>query len=113
MRRNETTFMKRRSAAILHLGEGIEAGETEKQRKRAKGVLLKRGFDRMKVLEELRGGKKLSRSESIPLPQKTDIDAAHPERQRILASKKPIEAEIKTARKTSSEIGTRTATPSL
>jgi putative transposase len=51
----------------LLLGEGIEAGEAEKERKRAKGVFSKRGFDRKKALGELRGGRKLSRAELIRL----------------------------------------------
>lgn len=51
----------------LLLGEGIEAGETEKGRKRAQGVFSKRGFDRKKALEGLRDGRKLSRAELIRL----------------------------------------------
>ena len=51
----------------LLLGEGIEAGETEKERKGGKRVFSKRGFDRKKALEELRGGRKLSRAELIRL----------------------------------------------
>jgi putative transposase len=51
----------------LLLGEGIEAGETEKGRKRAQGVFSKRGFDRKKGLEGLRDGRKLSRAELIRL----------------------------------------------
>ena len=51
----------------LLLGEGIEAGEAEKERKRTKGVFSKRGFDRNKALEELQGGRKLSRAELIRL----------------------------------------------
>ncbi|MFT6181109.1 MAG: REP element-mobilizing transposase RayT [Akkermansiaceae bacterium] len=51
----------------LLLGEGIEAGEAEKNRKRGQGVFLKRGFDRKKALEGLRGGGSLSRGELVRL----------------------------------------------
>ena len=51
----------------LLLGEGIEAGEAEKGRKREQGVFSKRSFDRKKALEELRDGRKLSRVELIRL----------------------------------------------
>jgi len=51
----------------LILSEGIEAGEAEKGREGASGVFAKRGFDRKKALEELRGGRKLSWPELIRL----------------------------------------------
>ena len=51
----------------LLLGEGIEAGETEKDLKRKGGAFVRRGIDRKKALEELRGGKMLSRAELLRL----------------------------------------------
>jgi putative transposase len=51
----------------LLLGEGIEAGEAEQDRKGVNGAFLKRGFDRKKALEELQGGGSLSRGELVRL----------------------------------------------
>jgi hypothetical protein len=49
----------------LLLRDGIEAGETEKGRAQKRGSFVKRGFDRKKALEEIRGGRKLSRKELV------------------------------------------------
>jgi REP element-mobilizing transposase RayT len=49
----------------LILSDGIEAGEAEKARAKEAGGFVRRGFDRKKALEELQGGRKLSRGELI------------------------------------------------
>ena len=49
----------------LLLSDGIEAGAEEKKRAKSGGGFVRKGFDRQKALEELRGGKKLSRGELL------------------------------------------------
>ncbi|YCM43713.1 transposase [Verrucomicrobiaceae bacterium 227] len=49
----------------LLLSDGVEAGVGEKKRAKVGGAFVRKGFDRQKALEELRGGKKLSRGELL------------------------------------------------